>query len=115
MTHEDSAMGLSSSCFLLVSLLLSNSLTVILIKYNSSIIYTNRNILTNLNTALIITMNISLNEQYGSFLLRALIGPLPWQYAFVARTVLMAAIFLIQGIIFSINVSRILLILKVNI
>ena len=108
------ALDLSSSCFMLVSLLLSNSLTIILLKYKSSIIYNHRDILTYLNTALIITMNICLNQQSGTFLLKMLYGPLPWQFAFVARTVFMACLFLIHGIVFAINVLRMLLIFKVG-
>ena len=102
-----------SSFFLIVSLLISNTLTIILLKYQSSILYINRTILINLNTALIIIMNISVNEQSGNLLLRLCFGPLPTQYAFVARVVILICMFLFHWVILTLNIFRIILIQKV--
>ena len=99
--------------FMVFSLVLCNSLTVILIKYHSTIFYIDRNIFIYLNTSLIITMNIMVNEQCVSLLLRISYGPLPSPYATVARSIVMSSFLVLHGIVLTLNIIRIMLICKV--
>ena len=102
-----------SLAFHIVSLMLSNILTIILLKYQSSILYINRTILNYLNMALIITMNISVNEQSIHSIFRVVFGPFSQEYAFCARAVLVLCFFTFNLIFFTLNIFRIVLISKV--
>ena len=103
MDHKSMMFNLLSSAFHIVSLMLSNILTIILLKYQSSILYINRTILNYLNMALIITMNISVNEQSIHSIFRVVFGPFSQEYAFCARAVLVLCFFTFNLIFFTLN------------
>ena len=102
-----------TSAFHIASLLLSNIITLILLRHQSSVLYINRTILNYLNMALIIVMNISVNNQSISFLLYVGFGPLSSEYAFVSRGLMVSCFFTFNLSFVTINVFRIILILKV--
>ena len=104
---------LLSLTFHIVSLLTSNITTIILLKYQSSILYINRTILNYLTMALIIILNVVANEQSISFLLRIGFGPLSSDYAFVARGLIVFCFYTFNLFFLTINVFRIILLLKV--
>ena len=100
--------------FMMLSVVICNCFTILLLKYHSTILYINRNIFIYLNVSLIINMSTMVNEQSISYILRLFFGSLPYYYAFIARTIIMTATLLYFGIILNLNLFRILLICKVN-
>ena len=100
---------------MIFSILLCNSITVLLLRYHSAILYLNRNIFFYLNVSLIVSMSMMVNEQATSLMLRLYFGALPYQYAFVARFFIMTFTLLYFGIVLNLNMFRIVLVSKVNI
>ena len=103
-----------SACFMVLSLTICNILTFVLLKYHSSILYINRNIFIYLNTSLIISISAMVTEQSLSEILKLVFGPLPSAYALFARTTVTASLLLFHGIVFNLNMFRILLVHQVR-
>ena len=117
--------------YLIISLIISNLLTHFILRFHSSILVIHRNILTYLNTFLIISMDAcvciqviilegrrilitnSSNFQCLSVLLRILHGPFHLYIAIFFRATFFWFLFLLHGIVFAINVFRIIIVFKV--
>ena len=117
-----------SCLYLIPCLVFSNVLMFCIIKFHNTVLLINRNIVTYLNNCLVISVNICTSIQVNiikitylltcyscvSVLLRIFYGPLHLYIAISFRSLFFVFLFLFHGIVFSINLFRIIIVFKVS-